>query len=204
MQVELYADYEPGRLMSFLVSSQAYGLEAAAELCEHRGLVSEQVFVLGRMGNARQALELIISELADIPQVLHHRLQAPGAPHQCPSRSAGAWKGGSCSACEAQAVHAVCTASSVVAQPAGLEVCPAWNMAYVAALLTCACAMQAIEFVQMQRDDELWELLINLALSNADMTGTSFSKQPHSAQYSHHECCHLHASMWCDICSRLA
>ena len=153
--MELYADYEPERLMSFLVSSQAYGLEAAAELCEHRGLVREQVFVLGRMGNARQALELIISKLADIPQVLHHRLQAPGAPHQCPSRSAGAWKGGSCSACEAQAVHAVCTASSVVAQPAGLEVCPAWNMAYVAALLTCACAMQAIEFVQMQRDDEL-------------------------------------------------
>lgn len=69
LQVELYADYEPGRLMSFLVSSQAYGLEAAAELCEHRGLVREQVFVLGRMGNARQALELIISKLADIPQV---------------------------------------------------------------------------------------------------------------------------------------
>ena len=69
MQVELYADYEPGRLMSFLVASQAYGLEAAAELCEHRGLVREQVFVLGRMGNARQALHLIISRLADIPQV---------------------------------------------------------------------------------------------------------------------------------------
>lgn len=31
--------------------------------------------------------------------------------------------------------------------------------------------MQAIEFVQMQRDDELWELLISLALSDADMTG---------------------------------
>ena len=31
--------------------------------------------------------------------------------------------------------------------------------------------MQAVEFVQMQRDDELWELLISLALSDADMTG---------------------------------
>ena len=69
VQVELYADYEPGRLMSFLAASQAYGLEAAAELCAHRGLVREQVFVLGRMGNARQALHLIISQLADIPQV---------------------------------------------------------------------------------------------------------------------------------------
>ena len=31
--------------------------------------------------------------------------------------------------------------------------------------------MQAIEFVQMQRDDELWELLISLALTDAGMTG---------------------------------
>ncbi len=35
--------------------------------------------------------------------------------------------------------------------------------------------LQAIEFVQMQRDDELWELLISLALSDADMTGASFT-----------------------------
>ena len=42
--------------------------------------------------------------------------------------------------------------------------------------------MQAIEFVQMQRDDELWELLISLALSDADMTGTSFSQHPYSAR----------------------
>ena len=45
-------------------------------------------------------------------------------------------------------------------------------------MLTCVIAMQAIEFVQMQRDDELWELLISLALSDADMTGASFRKQP--------------------------
>lgn len=68
--MELYADYEPGALMVFLAASQWYGLEAAAELCEARGLVREQVFVLGRMGNARLALELIIGKLADIPQVI--------------------------------------------------------------------------------------------------------------------------------------
>ena len=32
-------------------------------------------------------------------------------------------------------------------------------------------AMQAIEFVQMQRDDELWELLISLALESPALTG---------------------------------
>ena len=99
--MELYADYEPERLMSFLVSSQAYGLEAAAELCEHRGLVREQVFVLGRMGNARQALELIISKLADIPQVLHWCMKAAAMPQHGLSTSVGGSKAGSCSPCNA-------------------------------------------------------------------------------------------------------
>ena len=39
------------------------------------------------------------------------------------------------------------------------------------AIVNCVHSMQAIEFVQMQRDDELWELLISLALTDAGMTG---------------------------------
>ena len=31
--------------------------------------------------------------------------------------------------------------------------------------------MQAIDFVQMQGDDDLWELLISLALGSAESTG---------------------------------
>lgn len=69
MQVELYADYAPQELLSFLVSSQWYPLEAALQVCTARGLVREQVFILGRMGSADQALHLIIQRLADIPQV---------------------------------------------------------------------------------------------------------------------------------------
>lgn len=34
-------------------------------------------------------------------------------------------------------------------------------------------AVQAIEFVQMQRDDELWELLISLSLESPALTGHS-------------------------------
>ncbi len=34
-----------------------------------------------------------------------------------------------------------------------------------------ASVMQAIEFVQMQRNDELWELLISLALESPALTG---------------------------------
>eukprot|EP00198_Chlamydomonas_reinhardtii_P010064 XP_001699401.1 vacuolar assembly protein [Chlamydomonas reinhardtii] len=45
-------------------------LQAALSICEARGLVSEQVFVLGRMGNADQALRLIIDRLGDIPRAI--------------------------------------------------------------------------------------------------------------------------------------
>lgn len=69
LQVEMYADYAPKQLMPFLVSSQWYPLEAALQVCIARGLVREQVFILGRMGSAHQALHLIIQRLADIPQV---------------------------------------------------------------------------------------------------------------------------------------
>ena len=42
---------------------------------------------------------------------------------------------------------------------------------WVSVLKWCARCTQAIEFVQMQRDDELWELLITFALGSADLTG---------------------------------
>ena len=70
VQVALYAEYDPPKLMPFLITSQSYGLEAAHELCKDRGLVQEQVFILGRMGNVQEALHLIIQSLANIPQVL--------------------------------------------------------------------------------------------------------------------------------------
>ncbi|PNW86054.1 hypothetical protein CHLRE_03g209281v5 [Chlamydomonas reinhardtii] len=70
LQVSLTADYQPSKLMDLLVTSQYYSLEAALSICEARGLVSEQVFVLGRMGNADQALRLIIDRLGDIPRAI--------------------------------------------------------------------------------------------------------------------------------------
>lgn len=44
--------------------SQAY------ELCVKKDLLREQVFVLGRMGNAKQALAVIINKLGDIEEVI--------------------------------------------------------------------------------------------------------------------------------------
>ena len=67
--MQLTADYDPCKLMDFLTASQHYPLEAALSICERRGMVKEQVYILGRMGNSRQALHLIIDKLGDIPQV---------------------------------------------------------------------------------------------------------------------------------------
>ncbi|XP_075513089.1 LOW QUALITY PROTEIN: vacuolar protein sorting-associated protein 41 homolog [Primulina tabacum] len=97
MQVELYADYDPKMLLPFLRNSQHYTLEKAYEICVKRDLLKEQVFILGRMGNAKQALAIIINKLGDVEE--------------------------------------------------------------------------AIEFVSMQNDDELWEELIKQCLNKPEMVG---------------------------------
>ncbi|GKV16606.1 hypothetical protein SLEP1_g27228 [Rubroshorea leprosula] len=96
-QVELYADYDPKMLLPFLRSSQHYTLEKAYEICVRRDLLKEQVFILGRMGNSRLALAVIINKLGDI--------------------------------------------------------------------------QEAVEFVSMQHDDDLWEELIKQCLNKPEMVG---------------------------------
>ncbi|WVQ84653.1 hypothetical protein IAT38_006808 [Cryptococcus sp. DSM 104549] len=64
--VELYAAYDVERLMSFLRASNFYDLEKAYSVCKERDYVSEMVFLLGRMGNNKQALMLIIERLGDV------------------------------------------------------------------------------------------------------------------------------------------
>lgn len=69
-QVELYAEYAPDQLLPFLQSSKQFNKEAALEVCRDRGLVREQVFILGRLSRASEALQLIISTLHDLPQAI--------------------------------------------------------------------------------------------------------------------------------------
>ncbi|KAJ3308452.1 Vacuolar protein sorting-associated protein 41 [Blyttiomyces sp. JEL0837] len=65
LQIELYAEYDPARLLDFLRTSTSYDLQGAFELCEMRDLVPEMVFLLGKMGNNRKALALVIERLGD-------------------------------------------------------------------------------------------------------------------------------------------
>ncbi|XP_062184439.1 vacuolar protein sorting-associated protein 41 homolog isoform X1 [Phragmites australis] len=70
MQVELYVEYEPRMLLPFLRTSQHYRLDKAYEIFAQKERVKEQVFVLGRMGNAKEALSTIINKLEDIQEAV--------------------------------------------------------------------------------------------------------------------------------------
>lgn len=86
-QVRLYAEYARPRLIDFLRGSNSYNLELvssppvtsffhalkaslqAYNVCQDRDLVPEMVFLLGRMGNNRQALTIIIERMGDVRRV---------------------------------------------------------------------------------------------------------------------------------------
>lgn len=86
-QVRLYAEYARSRLIDFLRGSNSYNLESvrsnrqylpsctlkassqAYNVCQDRDLVPEMVFLLGRMGNNRQALTIIIERMGDVNRV---------------------------------------------------------------------------------------------------------------------------------------
>ncbi|KAK7061202.1 vacuolar assembling protein [Favolaschia claudopus] len=70
MQIKLYAEFATGRLIDFLRASNDYNLENAYKVCDERGLVPEMVFLLGRMGNNKQALTLIIERLGDVNRAI--------------------------------------------------------------------------------------------------------------------------------------
>ncbi|PVV04072.1 hypothetical protein BB560_001430 [Smittium megazygosporum] len=70
MQVELYAEYNPELLMNFLRNNSNYNLGKACKTCEARDLVSEMVYLLGKMGDFRKALLVILYELKDVKQAI--------------------------------------------------------------------------------------------------------------------------------------
>lgn len=69
LQVELYAKFDRPLLMGFLRQSNYYPLEKAYKVCEERNLYEEMVFIMGRMGNNKQGLRLLIEKLKDVKKV---------------------------------------------------------------------------------------------------------------------------------------
>jgi len=68
--VELYATFGVSQLMSFLRASNFYDLEKAYGICHKHDFVPEMVFLLGRMGNNKQALMLILDRLGDVQRAI--------------------------------------------------------------------------------------------------------------------------------------
>ncbi|KAI9281912.1 hypothetical protein BY458DRAFT_468772 [Sporodiniella umbellata] len=69
-QVELYAEYDRPKLLDFLRASHYISLDKAYKKCEDKDLVPEMVYLLGRMGDNKKALMLIIKRLDDVQRAI--------------------------------------------------------------------------------------------------------------------------------------
>ncbi|CAN3374575.1 hypothetical protein DIURU_001026 [Diutina rugosa] len=64
--VKMLVEFRRSLLLPFLTKHDAnYDLDFALKLCEQAGYVEEQVYLLGKVGNSKQAMHLIISDLND-------------------------------------------------------------------------------------------------------------------------------------------
>lgn len=69
--VSLYALYDREKLLPFLKCSDNYPIQEALDVCQSHQLHPETVFLLGRMGNTREALAIIMDQLNDINQAIN-------------------------------------------------------------------------------------------------------------------------------------
>ncbi|RCK63769.1 Vacuolar protein sorting-associated protein 41 [Candida viswanathii] len=64
-RVKLYADYKREKLLPFLTKNDDYDIEAAITICENSEYTKELVYLLGKIGQNKQALTLVIHKLED-------------------------------------------------------------------------------------------------------------------------------------------
>ncbi|PLW31539.1 hypothetical protein PCANC_17130 [Puccinia coronata f. sp. avenae] len=70
LHVDLLAEFNRQRLMKFLRSSTFYNLGKAYQICHDLDFVPEMVYLLGRMGNNKKALFLIIDRIGDVHRAI--------------------------------------------------------------------------------------------------------------------------------------
>jgi hypothetical protein len=68
--VRLYADYSRDKLLPLLRRSDNYPIQQALDICTQKKFYSEMVYLLGRMGNTSQALQLMTRKLNDIENAI--------------------------------------------------------------------------------------------------------------------------------------
>lgn len=68
--VKLYAVFARDKLLPFLRRSDHYPIQEALDICQREKYYPEMVYLLGRIGDTKEALELIIIELKDMQQAI--------------------------------------------------------------------------------------------------------------------------------------
>lgn len=64
-QIRLYSQFNRARLLPFLTKNNNYDIDKAVELCESNDFTEELVYLLGKIGENKKALMLIINKLDD-------------------------------------------------------------------------------------------------------------------------------------------
>lgn len=62
----MYATFDRPKLLPFLKKSDNYPIQEALDICRKKKYFQEMVFLLGRFGDTKEALTLIINELKDM------------------------------------------------------------------------------------------------------------------------------------------
>ncbi|KAJ8916506.1 hypothetical protein NQ315_000148 [Exocentrus adspersus] len=68
--VKLYAIFARNKLLPFLKKSDFYPIQEALDICQKEKYYPEMVYLLGRIGDTKEALELIINELKDMQHAI--------------------------------------------------------------------------------------------------------------------------------------
>ncbi|CAH1107551.1 unnamed protein product [Psylliodes chrysocephalus] len=68
--VRLYAVFAREKLLSFLKKSDHYPIQEALDICQKQKYYPEMVYLLGRIGDTKEALALIINELKDMQHAI--------------------------------------------------------------------------------------------------------------------------------------
>ncbi|KAG8230747.1 hypothetical protein J437_LFUL010246 [Ladona fulva] len=69
--MKLYAEFDRTKLLPFLCRSDHYPIQKALDICKERKYFQEMVYLLGRIGNTKEALILITQQLKDIREAVN-------------------------------------------------------------------------------------------------------------------------------------
>ncbi len=68
--VKLYATWCQPKLLSLLKRSDSYPIQEALTICKERDLYPEMVYLLGRIGNTKEALQLLINKIGNMNEAI--------------------------------------------------------------------------------------------------------------------------------------